>query len=1675
MKKISLPESTDGRAFARKFLLKSTRGRLAALFVILAAAAVLVGSTHSSATSNARAVAADDPGSFTAAPSLSNLNKPEAGREKEGAERRAASKRRGTGAASKSTGARARASRNGRKGGRAAVRSEKTAAAQAQQAQSAEGRITRHSNALGQTVYSIEPSGFDVSPPLTELATSDAELRTSEETEELPFPSWRIPRSNQPDPVTQAAPARGARTLSAVSPAAPSTGFNFAGITGSGSFPPDNNGSVGNDQYVETVNTRYQVWSLNRANNTVTSVLGPSNINTLWSGFVGSNCSTRNDGDPVVLYDKVANRWLISQFTSAATGGSYYQCVAISTTPNAAGAYYRYAFAVPNGNFGDYPHYGVWTDAYYMMAHGFTAASGGSYTGALFAAMDRTKMLAGDSTATWQVIIDPAEGGHMPADLDGFAPPPGGAPGIFVSLHSDGMYLYRMKVDFATPANTARTLQAKMPVAASTAACGGGNCIPQPGSTATVDSLADRLMFRLAYRNFVDHESLVISHSVDPSITGVLSGVRWYDFRISGTPDATCAAYPCTYQQGTVADAANGRSRWMPSMSMDGAENILVGYSTSGKTNVTENHSIRYTGRAKTDPLGAMTAPETTIFTGTRNISNTGASPGRWGDYTSMSIDPADDCTFWYANEYYITGTTGNGAWRTRIASSRFPDGGGAGQCPASTCTVRPTDAPVIGAASVTADNQVQVTWTATPTAPGSYAIERAVGSPGSEGLYQPLAYVAGTETSYTDTTVQGGLTYSYRVLAATDSIGRCQSLVRSGAASATATGTCNLKPAFAGATSASSGDGASCAITVHWTPATSSCPLTPGVRYNVFRGTTPDFTPSAANRVASCVTGPDSYVDTDNLTSGATYYYVVRAEDNSSINGGECGGGNEESNSVVVSGTAYGPGAQATPGTWTDGAGDGTAFLRLNTTGTGNTADQVWRFVKTANDAGANHTPGGSYAYRTAGPGAGATYGSNECAVAETPVLTAGAATINLTYWERHQIEKGWDGVAIEYSRNGGPWTDMAAPSNLPADGCLVTDVTTDYATLGCTGAPPANACGYLTTKSVITGPVGSGTSCTNWVTGALTAYARRCHLLTGLNPGDTVQFRWRFTSDSGAEYAGFYLDDIAVTNVLLPNSCATYTPPASTDLSVAAATGAYGGTVNLSATLTSGGSPVNGKSIDFTLNGNSVGSGTTDASGVATVSGVSLAGINAGSYPNAVGASFAGDSGYTSSSGTNSLTVNKATPVITWSNPSDIVYGTALGGTQLNATADTPGSFVYAPAAGTVLSSGNGQNLHADFTPTDASNYNNASKDVSINVLSAVLNVSMTADRNPAPVGLNFNYKPVITNTGNAPATSVVLTDVLPALVTFTAATSSQGSCSYTLATNTVTCNLGTINNGSSANVQITVKPRDEGTLNDTASVTAGQWDPATGNSSASVNGLPAQKQVDLSVSMSNAPDPVFVGQTTVYTMVVKNNSTVIGATGVVLSDSLPASMTFVSATTSQGSLITPPVNSSGIVTANIGSLGVGATATVSVTVKSTASGLITNTSTVSGNETDTNAGNNSASRVTTVKDAALLKVLLAKQVLTGGCENTTGNVYLTGPAAPGGVTVPLSTSALSGVTAPASVFIPAGQSVSPAFNVTTSPVATKQVGLVIAGSGPGSVSRGLTVNVGSGSCPP
>jgi hypothetical protein len=634
--------------------------------------------------------------------------------------------------------------------------------------------LREYTNELGQKVHWIGASHFDISPPLREMAAAAVAERkaggnepSEESSDEPKRPAWRILRSDVPDPVVQAAvQPTDALGESGVPLAAPTMGFNFQGMGMVSNVPSDCNGSVGGNQFVEVVNRRYQVWSLDRTTMVATSVLGPSTLGSLWVGF-GDLCEGQTAGDPVVLFDKTAMRWFISQMN-----GNYHQCVAVSTSPDATGTYARYAFAFPPGiTTIDYPKFSAWPPSAYL----FTA-----HVQSIFGAMNRTKMLAGDPSATWIVIEAPNEWGQLPADLDGFALPPSLAPGVFVSVHPEGMRVHRLRFSFGTGVATL-TLQATVPVAPWTSACGNGNCIPQPATGQTLSTTSDRLMFRAAYRNFIDHESLVVSHAVDPSVSGVESGVRWYDIRLSGPTDSTCSTYPCMYQQGTLADVPDGRSRWMSSMAMDTAENILVGYSTSGKTAGSENHSSRYTGRAKGDPPGLMTVLENTIVTATANETDN----SRWGDYHSMSSDPDDDCTFWFVSQYYAT----ENLWSTQIASIVFPPGSGPGQCPVTTCLTRPTLQPQGTSATVPGDNQITVSWTGINPTPGAYAIERAQGACSSQALYRPLAAVPGIATSFTDTTVQGGIQYSYRVRAAADAAGKCQSLLAGTCANATATG----------------------------------------------------------------------------------------------------------------------------------------------------------------------------------------------------------------------------------------------------------------------------------------------------------------------------------------------------------------------------------------------------------------------------------------------------------------------------------------------------------------------------------------------------------------------------------------------------------------------------------------------------------------------------------------------------------------------------------------------------------------------------------------------------------------------------------------------------------------------------------------------------------------------
>jgi uncharacterized membrane protein len=418
----------------------------------------------------------------------------------------------------------------------------------------------------------------------------------------------------------------------------------FSGVGANGYAPPDTNGAAGTTQYVQWVNVEFAIYD-KKGN----LVLGPFPGNRFWSGF-GGPCETHNDGDIIAQFDKAAGRWVMAQpvFSSP-----YTYCVAVSTTSDARGTYNRYAFPIPGGVFPDYPKLGVWTDAYYVSFNS-SDSSGTFFYGALACALDRNRMLAGTPATAQCVQNGPSVDSLLPSDLDGSTPPPAGSPDYLVHFISNALDLYQFHVDFTTPGNSTFTGPTTIPVNPFSEACGGGICIPQAGTNQRLDSLGDRLMYRLAYRNFGDHESLVVNHSIT---AGSSVGVRWYELRQN-----SAAAGFGVYQQGTFAPDSN--YRWMGSIAMDKAGDIALGYS---KSSGSIHPSIAYTLRTPSDALGTMEV-ETTIINGTG--SQTGGL-SRWGDYSSMSIDPVDDCTFWYTNEYLQSNGSFN--WSTQIASFALP------------------------------------------------------------------------------------------------------------------------------------------------------------------------------------------------------------------------------------------------------------------------------------------------------------------------------------------------------------------------------------------------------------------------------------------------------------------------------------------------------------------------------------------------------------------------------------------------------------------------------------------------------------------------------------------------------------------------------------------------------------------------------------------------------------------------------------------------------------------------------------------------------------------------------------------------------------------------------------------------------------------------------------------
>lgn len=430
---------------------------------------------------------------------------------------------------------------------------------------------------------------------------------------------------------------------------------NFAGMQfsefGAG-WPPDTNGDVGPNHYIETVNTSVAIFD----KATGTRLVGLT-LNNFFTGPAGTPCDTSNDGDPVVLYDPYVNRWIVTNFAwTNFNTGPFYECIAVSQTGDpVAGGWYFYALRADTGTFAgylnDYPKLGVWPDGYYMSANMFQQTAPATGFGVRLWGMNKTPLLTGAplQEVHFDLCMDSSCDSFLPSNARGTAPP-AGAPNYFMQAAApNALKLYEFDADWVTPANSTLTGPVSIPVDPFGIVDYG---IPQQGSAMGLDSLSFRLMMQLQYRNYGTREALYALHTVSE---GGRAATRWYEVR---NPGGT----PTLHQQGTH-NLADGAHRWMGSIAADQDGNIAVGYSVSSSTMYP---AIRYAGQRYGEFLGQLTQTETTLIQGTG--SQTGYS--RWGDYSAMTVDPNDDCTFWYTQEYYATTGTN---WQTRIGSFKFP------------------------------------------------------------------------------------------------------------------------------------------------------------------------------------------------------------------------------------------------------------------------------------------------------------------------------------------------------------------------------------------------------------------------------------------------------------------------------------------------------------------------------------------------------------------------------------------------------------------------------------------------------------------------------------------------------------------------------------------------------------------------------------------------------------------------------------------------------------------------------------------------------------------------------------------------------------------------------------------------------------------------------------------
>ena len=574
----------------------------------------------------------------------------------------------------------------------------------------------------------------DVSAPLTAIGSSDGAAVRAADRDDIPAGALAPDAGDAQSADTVIPPPRivvpagaarveqhsqGTRAPAAIVASFDGLGADFVGPQGNAAMrnPSDNSLAVGPNHIVQIVNSRMAIFTKRgrEFGSTGKALYGPVETNNVFKGFGGA-CDTHDNGDAVVRYDQLADRWLIvmpiftrlplrpdepvapragepaavslraqpgqpgaavalyqpphAQPTVLPTKdgpryppgkrpeekGSYAMCYAVSTGPNPLGSYYRYEFVRPL--FPDYPRPAIWPDGYYV-----PTSTGDKVIQKHACVADRMKMLRGGDATEQCVIVDDVNFLNN-ADIDGKQLPPPGAPNIMMAaggtqlrkvMEDNGIYVWKFHVDWADPSRTKVDGPVKIPVAPYHYLCDGQltSCVSQPGTDTRLDAQGDKLMTRLVYRRIGNQQSILAVHSVNTSRGG--GGVRWYEFRLDGNHNVKL------YQQGTY--APDSHFRWLGSAAMDGHGNIGIGYSFGGTPDFAGQ---RFAGRLAGDPKGVLTLRESVLAKGAAAQTTT----LRWEDYTATAVDPSDDCTIWYVGDFYKKDAT---RYSTRIGGFRMP------------------------------------------------------------------------------------------------------------------------------------------------------------------------------------------------------------------------------------------------------------------------------------------------------------------------------------------------------------------------------------------------------------------------------------------------------------------------------------------------------------------------------------------------------------------------------------------------------------------------------------------------------------------------------------------------------------------------------------------------------------------------------------------------------------------------------------------------------------------------------------------------------------------------------------------------------------------------------------------------------------------------------------------